>query len=229
MQVWGFDSFLVRKALLEIMPLARESAFQQPCYPCSLQATSSLFHSPLVAQPFSGKCPCNQSPHLLFKQQVQELSICVLSRWIGMPPVLPSVTTQSQRIKEEYIEGGGNSSSSVHIKGPLKAWVGKWHIQRHWQIGGRDACHLHSPQFCLLQTFRNRHFLESWCHFSSSSQSLNCNIHYFYNWIFNLQIKGQSITKKKVLFPKFNTGQWMKSALSGSIFLQLRSFFIYTH
>lgn len=160
--------------------------------------TSSLFHSTL---PFGGKCHCNWSPHLLLIQKVQELGICFLSSWIGMPPALPSATTPSQRIKEEYGQGGYNSSPSVHVKGPLRTWVGKWHIQRHWQIGGTDAHHLHPLHFRLMQTFRNRHCLKCWHQFSSSFHCLNCNIHYFYNWIFNLQIKGQSFKKEDSAIP----------------------------
>lgn len=82
-----------RRAILEILPFARQSAFQQPCCIHLLQAISSPFHYLL---PFSCKCACDWNPPL-----VQEPSVCFLFSWAGMPLILAGVTTPSQRSKQK--------------------------------------------------------------------------------------------------------------------------------
>lgn len=200
MQVWACDSFVVRKAPGD------NTLGQAVCVSAALLSPLPTSHFTFIPQSsvLWWKTPLwpKSSLHFTEGAGAQHLFSAQLD-WDAT--YTSKLTTQSQRIKEEYGKGGGNRSSSVHVKGPPRAWEGKWHIQRHWKIGGRDTCHFHPLHFCLLQIFRKRHCLESWHHFPSSFHCLNCNIYYFYNWIFNLQTKGQSFKKKIVLFPKLNT------------------------
>ena len=328
MQVWAHDNCVGKRALLGILLLARQSVFQQPCCPCLLQAISSYFCYPLL---FGCKRPCKWSPILPLTQKVQEQGTCFLFSWIGMPPMLASVTTTSQRsteygqgwLQQQLISPCQGSTKNIGIKGahsetptdwlhheikeeqnwdlqPVAApftnqeacleagrlwWQlpppsfsnlmplhtdanhtlhplflhlvcccsplllpdskSRWNNRLWWQPrspnilppAGRDVHLLHPLHFHLLQTFRNTWSSKCWYNFSSSFNCLNFIIHYFYNEIYDLPIKGQtfgqSFNKKIVRFPELHTISHKAvdeiSTLSESIFLPLRSLFTYTH